>query len=542
VRILKAKVHNFGSYKELEFEYNNQGLTLVYGPTGSGKSTLQDIPAWVIYGITAKDGSVDDIRNWSNLDEVTKGEITIELPSGDPVTITRIRSKSPGQNDLYLIYDSDGSARLNRGKDINDTQRIIEQIIKVTAEDYLTSAYFHEFSRTGAFFTAKAKERRELFNQLTDLSLAERLDSLSKIRLSGLRSESNINSSQLLAQQDVFRAIKSVFESNEKSKEEWQQNQEKTIKGLENKAKSYEEEREKKLATVYEELEYLELSLDINHKIECLKTELNAKLEQSKCRECGAPKDQKLIQSIRNEINKIETEYKVNLTKHNGLKNVLKDEQQKCNPYIAQLEAERVKENPFLRQARSSQQDIDKLSNKIKYLEEQIYVYKHKIDLTEQVRDLTVNLRSQLLQTSVQFVEDRTNDLIQDYFDGELRANFKLTGSDKLEVSLYKNGYECVYAQLSKGQRQILKLCFSLSVMKASANKIGQHFDTLMFDEALDGLDTELKLKAYKLFEALSLEHDSIIVIDHASELRSLFDNQYKVELVNDYSIIEKSS
>ena len=48
--ILKKMVlDNFGSYEHLEFNFNESGLTLIQGPTGAGKSTLFDGPAWVCY-------------------------------------------------------------------------------------------------------------------------------------------------------------------------------------------------------------------------------------------------------------------------------------------------------------------------------------------------------------------------------------------------------------------------------------------------------------------------------------------------------------
>lgn len=36
MKLLKAEVHNFGSYKDLEFDFNDLGLALIHGATGSG--------------------------------------------------------------------------------------------------------------------------------------------------------------------------------------------------------------------------------------------------------------------------------------------------------------------------------------------------------------------------------------------------------------------------------------------------------------------------------------------------------------------------
>jgi len=59
VKILSCVLENFASYERLEFDFSPQGLTLIEGPTGSGKSTLCDAIPWILFGRTAKDGALD---------------------------------------------------------------------------------------------------------------------------------------------------------------------------------------------------------------------------------------------------------------------------------------------------------------------------------------------------------------------------------------------------------------------------------------------------------------------------------------------------
>jgi len=158
--------------------------------------------------------------------------------------------------------------------------------------------------------------------------------------------------------------------------------------------------------------------------------------------------------------------------------------------------------------------------------------------MLDQLYDLSFKLRGELLRQSIKHVEVNTNRLLETYFDSALRVSFELSKLDDLNVTIAKNGNECSYRQLSKGQRGLLKLCFSISIMEIAANKAGLKFETLFFDEALDGLDTELKLKAYNLFAELEKSHSSVLVIDHNSELQSLFTKQYHVKLVNEESEI----
>ena len=166
MRILKATAHNFGSYSLIDFEFTDKGLTLISGPTGTGKSTLADIIPWGLFGVTAKGGLADEVRTW-NADEVTSVVLYLES-----LIIVRIRGKGGKGNDLYFQHT--GKDRI-RGKDLNDTQRLINQHLGITPETYLAGAYFHEFSQTASFFTTSAKIRRQITEQMADLDLAKTL-------------------------------------------------------------------------------------------------------------------------------------------------------------------------------------------------------------------------------------------------------------------------------------------------------------------------------------------------------------------------------
>src|SRR5258706_10723800 len=94
--------------------------------------------------------------------------------------------------------------------------------------------------------------------------------------------------------------------------------------------------------------------------------------------------------------------------------------------------------------------------------------------------------------------------------------------------------------QLSKGQRQLLKLCFSVSVMQAVSNQHGISFKQLFFDESLDGLDENFKLKACTMLENLALDDTGVYLVEHSMSVKAMINNKYKVGLVNGSSQIEK--
>ena len=78
---------------------------------------------------------------------------------------------------------------------------------------------------------------------------------------------------------------------------------------------------------------------------------------------------------------------------------------------------------------------------------------------------MSFELRGQLLKSVLRQIETSTNKYLEKHFDSEIKVVLTIDDTDKVEVSIQKNGHECVFAQLSKGQRQLLKLCFGISVM-----------------------------------------------------------------------------
>ncbi len=184
--------------------------------------------------------------------------------------------------------------------------------------------------------------------------------------------------------------------------------------------------------------------------------------------------------------------------------------------------------------------DLEESSLQLKTLQTQVDELKHKFDALTQLSKITDNLREELRKNTIKMIESETNRYLETYFDAELRVVFSADGADKLDVLIWKSGHECSYKQLSKGQRGLLKLAFSVSCMKAVSNKLGLSFNALFFDESLDGLDTELKLKAFNLFDELSKSHDTVLIIDHSEQIKNLFSRIYCVNINSDISTIQE--
>lgn len=548
MRLLQSTVNNFGSYSELYFRFDDKGLTLISGPTGSGKSTLQDIATWILFGVTAKDGNADEIRNWTNLEATTEGTILVELPDVI-LSICRIRGKS-SENDLFwieyknpmvitkvnkkqrtVILDIPSSHEEHRGKDIIETQRLLEQRLGVSKELYMAGAYYNEFSPTGTFFTAKAKDRRELFENLANLDLpvklAERIVNVKReVKTSLVKAVEGLNKTRGRLEQ-----LKKTEANLKRDAEGWSQTQKRVIEEFEEKSKNWEEAKNKKL-----EEEFICLTKEIEN-LSFDKKEIEDKIKNiypGECPTCGNQNEDLPYLKIR--LKTCEAYIKSIYKRYEEAKvSILSGE----NSFKVMLDAEIKRVNPLSQAADSMIEDIKNAENLAIELEAITDQCEHKLGSLIHLNELSLDLRAALLKKVTKEIESSTNKYLEAYFDSEIQVQFDLD-ADNLTVSMFKNSHPCVFTQLSKGQRCLLKLCFSVSVMKAAANKAGVHFANLFFDEALDGLDADLKVKAFGLFSELQLEHESVFVIEHSQELQNLFDRKYRISMIDDQSVVEE--
>lgn len=505
MRVISCHLENFASYKELNFTFENQGLTLIQGPTGSGKSTLCDAIPWVLFGTTAKNGAVDDIRSW-NTKERTYGSIQLDFKNS---SIAVVRTRNP--NDLYYIVDCVWELP-KRGKDLADTQKMINNLLGFDSALYLSGAYFHEFSQTAQFFTTTAKNRRAICEQLVDLSLAKNL----QLKIA----EQN----KVLTVLDRDYAGKIAICSSKLSYLKDQND-------LQVKYESFETDKLEAIHKIKSEIAAIKKQVKSPSYFAEARAELQfakSQLGDSLCSECGANKEHSGHNELSRMINQLAQEDMKNKHLISNIKYLEKD-------LAAQTETKNIYQDLMLKNAKERKHAKWELDGLIELQSQS----NQNIEDYELLSEVVADLRGVTVARTIQDLENKTNKLLSDHFDAEIKVAFSTQEADKIEVSILKDGHNCSYTQLSKGQRQLLKLCFGVSVMRSVANHHGISFNCAFFDEALDGLDDIFKVQAYGLLEELSLDYESVFVVEHNEALKSMFPKSYKVQLVNGGSQIE---
>jgi DNA repair exonuclease SbcCD ATPase subunit len=565
MRVLNVMVENFGSYPAFSMDQAALGLALIYGPTGSGKSTIQDMVCWVLYGLTAKDGNVDEVRSWQAGGAPTKGTVNVELPGGT-ISVTRIRGKQ-SENDLYWT-EAAAPDDFKRGKDLAETQRLLGGRLGCSAELYLTGAYYHEFSATGQFFNAKAKDRRALFERIANLELP--------VLLAARASDARKSAKSDLGAADTARAkasgrceqLRSSHADAVQAATQWEARRTDAVADLRARSQGFDLEKSSRVQALQTRSD--RWAADHNAQLEALcgkieamqdvlrpEEEFDAKAEKartsSRCSSCGALPEKatdaiaKIMEAkaknsrTAEKIEDSKAQLSRLLEEENPYLAQIEQAEAAINPYDAQAEAKEREANPFTSQLSKLKADAETAQAKLTEAERTYASLEHRVASLTRLYDLSFQLRGELLKKAVMEIEESTNRYLETYFDAELRVAFTLDGDD-LEVSIQKSGYDCVYRQLSKGQRGLLKLAFVVSVMKAAANSAGVHFGQLYFDEALDGLDSELKVRAFSLFEELSMDHESVLLIDHSTELQTMFARRYRIQLNGDVSTMDEES
>ncbi len=539
----------FGSYLNFIFDFSNTGAALIYGATGSGKSTVLDMVCWTLFGCTAKDGTADEVRAWG-VDAPT--DTTLEVGN---ITVIRSRGK-PSQNDLYWL-EGDSETK-HRGKDLTETQKLLERRLGVSKELFLTGAYFHEFSETGQFFLAKAKDRRAILERVSDLTLPVKIADACVLNKKSVKAQITDKTAELNRAEGRLSSLLDSKAAYEKQKETWakaqiviettlkaqaanfESDKAEKVKHAQIKADEWTEKQSQKIDAIMDDIERLESSLE---DAPTLQAEIESHITYAKCSKCGGPDKAaaKRIEALRHRLTihgYAETAYEFNkaaLVTANEAENPLLDSvaaaESAVNTYTEQLEQQKAKVNPFVAMLLEVKTSIEGQSLEAVRLEIAVEALEHRHACLTTLYDLSFELRGVLLSKAVKEIEESTNKYLEEYFDAELRVGFSISGGDSIDVEIQKSGNAASFTQLSKGQRQLLKLTFAVSVMKAAANNSGVHFENLFLDESLDGLDSSLKIKAYRLFEELSTDHASVLVIDHSPELHNLFTKRYQVVL-----------
>lgn len=167
INVKKTCIENFGPYKdETSLDFSTNGLTVISGKNGSGKTFLIDSIPYGLFGIMSKGLKGDDVIN----DEVLKNCHTKEVFAIDDIDYEiNVYRKHHTFSNSVILESSDGF-KLNGRKDV--TKFIEENIYPYKV--FVNTVFFPQDREKDAEFLSKYGDgdahQKEIFNMLLNLS------------------------------------------------------------------------------------------------------------------------------------------------------------------------------------------------------------------------------------------------------------------------------------------------------------------------------------------------------------------------------------
>ncbi len=175
---LKLKLENFLSYRgPVELDFADITIACLWGENGSGKSAILDAITWALWGKTSRTSTSRELLHLGS----EEMEVELEFVSGqDLYKVKRTFSKTrTPQEQLYLYLVREGKAFPIMEATKADTQRRIENILKMDYDTFINSAFLAQ-GRAGEFTSKPPSERKEVLGKILNFDFWERLEEKAK--------------------------------------------------------------------------------------------------------------------------------------------------------------------------------------------------------------------------------------------------------------------------------------------------------------------------------------------------------------------------
>lgn len=210
MRLLKLQIKNFISIKQasIDFEELNDGVFLISGPTGSGKSSMLDAIHWVLFGKTLS----------SNRATVTKEIRSTYAPANEDTVVTLTFNQDKIEYKVIRTLKKDGGTAVqlfapgiiyDKVKEANEH---LEKIIGLTVKQF-DQMVMLEQGNFSKFLLADSRTRAEILRDIFDTQLFKDIEIRFKDRCANLKN-TILNSTELeqnLLQGEMLETIESAI-------------------------------------------------------------------------------------------------------------------------------------------------------------------------------------------------------------------------------------------------------------------------------------------------------------------------------------------
>ena len=175
MKLLTLFIENFMSYDKCRFKFKD-GIWLITGENGAGKSTIFDAVTFALYGSTR--GDVDSIIK----DEKDFAYVSLKFESRDGIyRIRRTRYRNNKTTLSFYMIEESEDVRLH-GQTVVETQKRIINTLNMDYDTFLSSAYFGQ-EKISTFMNKTASKRKGLFFDMLGLKIYHVAEEIVKERL-----------------------------------------------------------------------------------------------------------------------------------------------------------------------------------------------------------------------------------------------------------------------------------------------------------------------------------------------------------------------
>jgi len=543
----------------------NDGITVFYGPNGSGKTTILDGICLNLYGKTYRtNGTADNgFLGLGDLVNKQKKNAKIELlfdANTDEYKIVKEISKN-GKTKTYLYKNGE---QIAEGK-------VVHSIIskKIVGLDYVgfRNSTFIAQDEALSLVKANGAERKEILNKLLkldiynafiDIANKKKADYANKI--SNLTGEYHAIEGYISEEETIKQDISSLKNAINKIKNE---------SGLAEKIESLEAEISQLNSLVIEESKKIErdetnirsLTSEISsakEEISKLQESMELVKENNTCPLCFSKiTDHERINNHYNDeislrrakINKDENEIKKLQEEIKTINTSLMDHQSLLSSKTSELdkikEESSTKISKFEGEIKEKERLLSQINQKkkeLKALEQKINDLKARMEAIDALKDIYREIPKIIIGRITPFIEKESSDIVS-FISNNSIEGIKID-KETFKIKPVVNGREEEIQFLSGGEALRVGLALRLAISKlissVTINDIGGNtsIKSLFIDEGNFGsLDEDGLAEIESLFSKLKEKFEKIIVITHINELKdAIADYAFRLVKTGTYS------
>ena len=554
MKIIKIEWRNIFSYgnKIETLDFGNEGkLWQLSGRSGSGKSSLLNIPKLLLYGKTeGSDGKPVKIGNIAN--RINKnGWIRGEILKGTDLFVIE-RTFSPQSLTVYKNGENLDKAGLKDMQGIIDNEIMDNMPYHIFANVMMLS--LNSFK---SFISMSPNDKRQIIDKIFSLEIINKVYELVKKDMRELGNAINISNSQVYSLEQTIKTSNAELENLSNKNENDNKDQLEVLRNKMAKCKEIYDEQAAKYTEMYNK--YIELTnsesryLQIyrNQEHECNATREKIKLfNEDKCPTCGTPFNGEefddLRRTLQDKLDNQELALQTYLDSYNTVSNMKIEYANALNQLKINLDKIVAKQNEFIIESKSIENaasktneyaSIQRIINETTIskvnLERSIEDANKRMNYLEVLETMYSNdgIKQQMMQNYLPTLnEEIKNTLIA------LSFPYSLEFDNNFDPHLECLGEPIESQSLSTGEHKKVDLTVLCAILRMLKRKYPQ-INLVCLDETLSSLDyessTDIITYLHEIASSMSL---NIFIVSHTQLDENLFDVRIHIDKNSGFS------